>query len=119
MARSTVGSEKCSKLTGSEHFLEVEMSKKHMPLWREARFEVKMYKARHAWTTFEGSDVVLRGRCKGFRTLPKVSKTSRFSGISKNDGRHGTFQEDLQRCISRGRRSTRDMFIRDVRRSRR
>ena len=27
------------------------------------------------------------------------------------------FEEDLQRCISRGRRSTRDMFIRDVRRS--
>ena len=28
----------------------------------------------------------------------------------------GTFEEDLQRCIFRGRRSTRDMFIRDVRR---
>ena len=38
--------------------------------------------------------------------------------MSKNDGR--TLAEDLQRharCISRGRRSTRDMFIRDVRRS--
>ena len=33
------------------------------------------------------------------------------------DGRCGTFEEDLQRCIFRGRRSTRDMFIRDVRRS--
>ena len=33
------------------------------------------------------------------------------------NGRRGTFDEDLQRCISRGRRSTRDMFIRDVRRS--
>ena len=28
-----------------------------------------------------------------------------------------TFAEDLARCLSRGRRSTRDMFIRDVRRS--
>ena len=37
--------------------------------------------------------------------------------MSKNDGRRGTFEEDLQRCISRGRRSTKDMFIRDVRRS--
>ena len=37
--------------------------------------------------------------------------------VSKNDGRRGTFEEDLQRCISRGRRSTKDMFIRDVRRS--
>ena len=33
------------------------------------------------------------------------------------DGRRGTFEEDLQRCISRGRRSTKDMFMRDVRRS--
>ena len=29
----------------------------------------------------------------------------------------GTLEEDLQRCIFRGRRSTRDMFIRAVRRS--
>ena len=35
----------------------------------------------------------------------------------KNDVRRGTFQEDLQRCMSRGRRSTKDMFISDVRRS--
>ena len=34
-----------------------------------------------------------------------------------NDGRHGKFEEDLQRCIFRGMRSTRDMFIRAVRRS--
>ena len=37
--------------------------------------------------------------------------------MSKRDGGRGTFEEDLQRRISRGRRSTRDMFIRDVRRS--
>ena len=45
----------------------------------------------------------------------KVSKTWRFCSISKNDGRRG-IEEDLQRCIYRGRRSTKDMFIRDVRR---
>ena len=32
--------------------LEVEMSKKCTPLWREAHFEVKMYEAHHASTTF-------------------------------------------------------------------
>ena len=37
--------------------------------------------------------------------------------MSKNDGRHGTFEEGLERCMSRGRGSTTDMFIRDVRRS--
>jgi len=32
--------------------LEVEMSKKCTPLWREAHFEVKMYKTHHSRTTF-------------------------------------------------------------------
>ena len=41
--------------------------------------------------------MVLPGRRKGFGTLPKV--------------------RDLQRCMSRGRHNTRNMFIRDVRRS--
>ena len=40
-----------------------------------------------------------------------------FCNISGNDGRRGTFAEDLQRCIFRGTRSTRDIFIRAVRRS--
>jgi hypothetical protein len=35
--------------------------------------------------------------------------------ISKNDGRRGIFEEDLQRCKFRGRRGARDMFIRAVR----
>ena len=68
-------------------------------------------------TTFGRWDVVPRGRCKALSILSKVSKTWGFCGNSKNDGRHGTFEEDLQRCIFRGRRSTRDMFMRDVRRS--
>ena len=63
------------------------------------------------------SDVVSRGRRKGLCTLSKVSKTWGFCRISKNHGRRGTFEEDLPRCISRGRRSTKDMFMRDVRRS--
>ena len=33
------------------------MSKKRTPLWREAHFEVKMYKAPHVRATFGGSDV--------------------------------------------------------------
>ena len=51
-------------------------------------------------------------------TLSKVSRTWGFCSISKNDGKHGTFEQDLQRCISRGRRNTRgSFFIRAVRRS--
>ena len=69
------------------------------------------------WTTFGRSDVVSRGRCKGLRTLSKVSKTWGLCSISKNDSRRGTFEEDLHRCLFRRRCSTRDMFIRPVRRS--
>jgi len=73
-------SKKCTPSWREAHFeveplLEVEMSKKCTPLWREAHFEVKMLKTPHAQTTFEGSDAVSRGRRKGFCTLPKVSKT--------------------------------------------
>ena len=74
------------------------MLKKCTPLWREAHFEVKSAKklkgTEHFWTF-----------------------TSGFCSISTNAGRRRTFEEDLQRCISRGRHSTKDMFIRDVRRS--
>ena len=55
---------------------------------------------------------LFRGRRMELCTLSKVSKTWGFCSISKNDGRRGTFEEDLQRCIFRSRRSTRDIFIR-------
>ena len=43
---------KCTKHTMLGPLLEVEMSKKCTPLWREAHFKVKMYKTHHARTTF-------------------------------------------------------------------
>ena len=108
---------KCTKHTMLGPLLEVAMSKKCTPLWHEAHFEVNMYKAPHVRATFGGSELVSRGRCKGLCTLSKVSKTWGFCSMSKIDGRHGTFEEDLQRCIFCGRRSTRDIFIGAVRRS--
>ena len=48
---------KCTKHTNVGPLLEVEMSKKCTPLWREAHFEVKMYKAHHGRTTFGSCDV--------------------------------------------------------------
>ena len=112
-----ISKSKCTKHTILGPLLEVEMSKKCTPLWREAHFQVKSAKNWGVWSTFGRSDVVLRGRRKGLCTLSKVSKTWGFCSMSKNDGRRGTFEEDLHRCIFRGRRNTRDMFIRDVRRS--
>ena len=112
-----ISKSKCTKQTILGPLLEVEMSKKCTPLGREAHFEVKMLKTPHVRAAFGRSDVVSSGRRKGLCTLSKVSKMWGFCGISKNKGRRGTFREDLQRCIFRGRRSTRDMFIRAVRRS--
>ena len=42
--------------------LEIEMSKKRTPLWREAHFEVKMYKT-HMVGPFLVHAVVARGTC--------------------------------------------------------
>ena len=47
----------CTKHTILGPLLEVEMSKKCTPLWREAHFEVKMFKTLGVRTTFGGSDV--------------------------------------------------------------
>ena len=48
---------KCRKHISSGPLLEVAMSKKCTPLWREAHFQVKMYKTHHCRTTFGSSDV--------------------------------------------------------------
>ena len=52
-----------------------------------------------------------------FSVFSKMRKTWGLCSWFKSIGRRGTSEEDLQKCIPRGRRSTRDMFIRDVRRS--
>ena len=52
-----ISKSKCAKHLSVGRLLEVEMSKKCTPLWREAHFEVKMYKTLHVRATFGGSDV--------------------------------------------------------------
>ena len=117
VARSTLPSQNAQNTSASEHFWKLRCRKKCTPFWREAHFQVKMYKTLHVRATFGGLDVLSRGRRKGLCTFSKVSKTWGGCRISKNDGRRGTFEEDPQRYISRRVRSTRGMFIRDVRRS--
>ena len=112
-----ISKSKCTKNSILGPLLEVEMLKKCTPLWRKAHFEVEMLKPPHVRTTFGRSNVASRGRRKGLRTLSKSSKTWGFCSSFKNDGRRGTFEEDLERCISRGRRSTRDTWVRCAKRS--
>ena len=72
-----ISKSKCTKHAISGPLLEVEMSKKCMPLWREAHFDVKMLKTPGIRTTFGGSDVFSRGRCKGLGTLVKSEQNVR------------------------------------------
>ena len=48
---------KCTKHTILGALLEVAMSKKCTPLWREVHFKVKMYKTHHSRSTFGSWDV--------------------------------------------------------------
>ena len=52
-----ISKSKCIKHTIVGPLLAVAMSKKCTPLWREAHFQVKMYKTPHVRATFGGSDV--------------------------------------------------------------
>ena len=52
-----ISKSKCTKHTIVGPLLEVAMSKKCTSLWREAHFQVKMYKAHHCRTTFGSCDV--------------------------------------------------------------
>ena len=52
-----ISKSKCTKHYMFAPLLEVQMLKKCTPLWREAHFEVNMYKTLGVRTTFRGSDV--------------------------------------------------------------
>ena len=70
---------KCTKHTSSGLLFEVEMSKKCTLLWREAHFQVKMYKTHQRRTTFGRSDAVSRGSCA---PCQKGAKRKGFVGFS-------------------------------------
>ena len=52
-----ISKSKCTKHLSLGPLLEVEMSEKCTPMWREAHFQVKMCKKPHVRATFGGSDV--------------------------------------------------------------
>ena len=95
-----ISKSKCTKHTMYGPFLEVQMSKKCTLLWREAHFEVKMYKTHHVRTTFGGSDVVSRGRRKALWTLSKVSKTWRSCSIFNCNHLYTTLHSNTLHCAT-------------------
>ena len=78
VARSTFPSQKCQK-HGLRPLLEVAMSKKCTPLWREAHFQVKMYKIRQVRIIFWRSDVEKVNAVLARSTLPS-QKCKKLSG---------------------------------------
>ena len=75
-----ISKSKCAKHTMVGPLLEVEMSKKCMPLWREAHFEVKMLKTPGVRTTFGGSDVEKVHAAVARRTFrSKIAQNTRGS----------------------------------------
>ena len=116
VARSTFPSLNVQNTPVRSTFRSCDVEKVHAVVARST-FRSQSAKNWGVRSTFGRWDVVLRGRRKGLCTLSKVSKTWGFCGTSKNDGRRGTCEEDLRRCIFCGRRCARDMSIRDVRRS--
>ena len=59
---------KCTKHISSGPVFEVEMLKNCTPLWREAHFQVKMYKTLHSRTTF--------GSCDGEKLHAAVARSA-------------------------------------------
>jgi hypothetical protein len=93
--------------------LEVEMLKKCTGMWREAHLQVKMLKHHMLGPLLD----VEASFCVAGSRIVRLVKSEQNMKVLQSVGRRGAFEEDLQRCISRGRRSTRDMFTRHVRRS--
>ena len=99
--------------------LEIANLKKCTQMWREAHLIFGSDNGQHQmFGPLLHVQVSFRGRRKGICMLPKVSKAWRFCSRFKSNGSSGMFEEDLQRCISCGRRSTRDIFSVDIQRSR-
>ena len=97
-----ISKSKCTKHTSSGPLLEVEMSKKCTPLWREAHFEVKMHKTHQLRTT----DHFWRFRCRKSATActfstsepPKVVRF-RSQNVKKTLGVRTTFGgSDVASC---------------------
>ena len=86
-----ISKSKFTKHTSFGPLLEVEMSKKCTPLWREAHFEIKMYKTHHCRTTFGSWDVEKVRAAVARSTFP--SQNVQNTACSRHFWRFGYSQE--------------------------
>ena len=105
-AQSTFRSQNVQNTSASDHFWRVRCWKSGVNYISKSEMLKKSkqhIKTPHVRATFGRWSVVLCGRHKGSCTLAKVSKRWCFPAFLKTNCGHGTFEEDLQRWISRGR----------------
>ena len=102
---------KCTKHTILGSLLEVEMLKKCTPLWREAHFEVKMYKTHQLRTTFGSWDVEKVHAVVARSTFP--SQNVQNTTCSRHFWRFGCWKS-VRRCgakhISKSKCTKHHMF---------
>ena len=79
VARSTFWSQNVQNTSVSDDFWKLRCRKKCTPLWREAHFEVKMYKTNQFRTTFGSWDVEKSGRRCGAKHILKSKCTKHTS----------------------------------------
>ena len=109
-----ISKSKCPKHTILGPLLEVEMSKKCTPLWREGHFEVKMFKTQGVRATFGSSDVekvhaavarrTFRSKnvqnTRGFGPLLEVHMSLRFNTLHYRTLHYTTLQYTTLHCIT-------------------
>ena len=119
VARSTCRSQNVKSTPCSEHFGKLRCSKSARQCG-EAHFKVQSVKN---WGFRKHFEVRMWFCVAGARDSAPSQKWAKQEGFvvfcssSKSVGRRGPLEEDLQRCMSCDKRNTRDMFIRDVRKS--
>ena len=113
VARSTFRSQNVQSAPRSEHSWKLRCRKSARRCGAKRVSESKCLKKTPC------SDHFWRFRCDfawQAQGILHLSETWGFCHSFTSVGRRGTFEEDLQRCIFRGRRSARDIFIGGVRR---
>ena len=104
-----ISKSKCTKHLSVGPLLEVEMSKKCTPLWREAHFEVKMYKTPHVRATFGCSDVDLRGS----HLVKSEQKREGFAAFTETMAGVGRLKRSSKDAFSVAGAVQKTFFVRD------
>ena len=118
VARSTFGSQNAHNTSCSDHFWKLRRRKSARRCGAKHISKSTVLKADGFGALLDVQMSFSVAVARDCAPCQKRAKREGFVAVSKNHGRRGAFEEDLQRCIFCGPgSSTKDMFMRDVRRS--